>query len=135
MPLVWLFVLVVPPAPLSTATAASSQKLADMPPPRSSMPRKPRRDVELPPEPSWVRSATLPEPRWNVESTMPNRVTDDWAAARLDAATSTEEITSFFIDSSDGSPGADHPLRDPHRGSHPLFEANDENQLSSSLFG
>src|SRR3989344_658080 len=39
----WLLVLVVPPEPLSLFTPASSQNEADMPPPRSSTPRKPRR--------------------------------------------------------------------------------------------
>ena len=43
LPLAWLLVLVGKPLPVSFIRPASSQKPADRPPPRSSVPRKPRR--------------------------------------------------------------------------------------------
>lgn len=50
-----------------------------MPPPRSSTPRKPMREVALPELDSWFRSAMLPRPIARSVSTTPNSVTEDCA--------------------------------------------------------
>ena len=97
VPVVWLLLLVLSPRPVSAKNWASSQKEADMPPPRSSVPRKPIREVLNPPLPSRVMSDTVPRPNCRVASTMPKIVTEDWAEAAPAAARTARAIKDFFM--------------------------------------
>ncbi|BEP95359.1 hypothetical protein GmRootA79_37430 [Acidovorax sp. A79] len=54
-----------------------------MPPPKSSTPRKPRREEFQPELASWVLFATLPDPCATLASMIPKIVIDDWAKAVL----------------------------------------------------
>src|SRR5262245_22957531 len=93
------------PALLSAQKPVSATKLAFRPPPRSSTPRKPRR--EPPDTPDETRSdlapegfvpATEPESCTTPTSTLPYTVTDDWAEAAVAKAPSTARASrDFFI--------------------------------------
>src|SRR4051812_15506122 len=95
---VWLF-CVVPDElePFMGASAPSRQKLADMPPPRSSTPRKPMRLDELAEGLRPLMRPALVLTFSYARSTTPNSVTDDWAKAALVAASAAKAIRVFFM--------------------------------------
>ncbi|MNT12455.1 hypothetical protein D3C72_1473810 [compost metagenome] len=86
------------PAPVSESRPASSQKPAFRSPPRSSVPRKPRRLMLAPP----VARPTLldepePESRVTLVSMTPKISTLDWAAAAPARLARPAAITIFFM--------------------------------------
>src|SRR5471032_2689362 len=83
--------------PVSPWKPFSSRKMADVPPPRSSLPLKPRREPDSTPLVSLLVVAMPPLSRTSAISKMPYTVTFDCAAAVPAVAPSTSASIVFFI--------------------------------------